>query len=114
MAIFLMDQMFMLQAICEQSNVTKDVFLKMMPICFGMKKRLKTNLATIYIPDFLEHIFSYPVTYPTHMAEKMGISYQTASKYLSILEEGGGVLGKQKSGRHMLYYNISLLACLKN
>jgi ribosomal protein S25 len=66
----------------------------------------------IYSPDLFDHIFTYPVTYPTYMAEKMGITYQTASKYLLSLE-GIGVLSKKKSGRHTLYYNINLFACLR-
>ena len=103
---------FMLKAICEQAYATKDVILNMMSTRDEVKKKLKTDFAAIYSPDLLEHIFSYPVTYPTHMAEKMGITYQTASKYLSLLEEGN-ILSKRKSGRNVLYYNIPLLACLK-
>jgi len=103
---------FMLQAIGEQAFVTKEVILNMMSTREEVKKKLKIDFAAIYSPDLLEHIFTYPVTYPTHMAEKMGITYQTASKHLSLLEEGN-ILSKRKSGRHTLYYNIPLLACLR-
>lgn len=103
---------FMLQAICEQAYVTRDVILKMMSARSEVKKRLQAEYASIYSPDLLEHIFSYPVTFPTHMAQKMGVTYQTASKYLALLEEGK-ILMKRKSGRNVLYYNILLLSCLK-
>lgn len=103
---------FTLEAISEQADVTRDVILKMMATREDVKKKLQTDFATIYSSELLEHLFSFPVTYPTHLAEKLGVTYQTASKYLSLLEEGK-VLSKRKSGRHVLYYNKALLACLK-
>lgn len=103
---------FMLQAISEQATVTRNVILKIVAERNILKEKLQNELASIYSPDLLDHIFTYPVTYPTHMAEKMGITYQTASKYLLNLE-ALGILSKRKSGRHTLYYNINLLACLK-
>ncbi|WP_413290493.1 Fic family protein [Bdellovibrio sp. HCB337] len=103
---------FMLQAIHEQAQVTKDVIFKMMSERNKLKKKLRKDFNSIYSPDLLDHIFNFPVTYPTFMAEKMEITYQTASKYLSTLE-GAGILAKKKSGRHILYYNVKLLACLR-
>jgi len=46
------------------------------------------------------------------MGEKLNITYQTASKYLSDLEKTG-LLVKKGSGKYMLYYNIKLLSYLK-
>lgn len=103
---------FMLQAMCEQAYVTRDVILKIMSTRAELKEKLQNEFTSIYSPDLLEHIFTYPVTYPTFMADKMGVTYQTASKYLSILEEAE-ILSKRKSGRHVFYYNIPLLGCLK-
>jgi Fic family protein len=103
---------FMLQAIHEQAQVTNVVIFKMMSERNKLKKRLRKDFSSIYSPDLLDHIFTFPVTYPTFMAEKMEITYQTASKYLAALEEAE-ILSKKKSGRHVLYYNISLLACLR-
>lgn len=103
---------FMLRAISEQAHITQLVIHNIMAERNKLKKRLRTDFSSIYSPDLLDHIFSYPVTYPTHMGEKLGITYQTASKYLTMLEKAG-ILAKRKSGRHTLYYNINLLACLK-
>lgn len=77
-----------------------------------MKQALKSEHHLIYRRDFLEHIFSYPVTHATFMGEKLNITYQTASKYLSDLERAG-FLVRKKSGTYKLYYNVSLLDCLK-
>ena len=64
-------------------------------------------------PDLkTEHLFAYPVAYPTAMGKKLNITYQTASKYLSDLEEAG-LLVKKRSGKYMFYYNLKLLNCLK-
>lgn len=103
---------FMLQAMCEQAFVTRDVIFKIMSTRADLKEKIQKDFSSIYSPDLIEHIFTYPVTYPTFMADKMSITYQTASKYLSILEEAK-ILSKRKSGRHVFYYNITLLACLK-
>jgi len=103
---------FMLKAISEQAQVTRDVILRIMDERNALKNKMQTEFSSMYSPDLLDHLFSFPVTFPTFMAEKMQITYQTASKYLSILEKAN-VLSKRKSGRHTLYYNVRLLACLK-
>lgn len=103
---------FILTAIAEQAIVTNTVILKIMSERNKLKKKIRSEFSSIYSPDLLDHIFSFPVTYPTFMAEKLNITYQTASKHLSALE-AAGLLGKKKSGRHTLYYNINLLSCLK-
>lgn len=103
---------FILTAICEQAQVTRQVIFKIMLERDKLKNKLQSDFPSIYSPDLLDHIFSFPVTYPTSMADKLNITYQTASKYLSSLEEAG-ILSKKKSGRHILYYNIGLLLCLR-
>lgn len=103
---------FMLTAINEQARTTQIVIFKIMGERNKLKKRLREEFKSIYSPDLLDHIFSFPVTYPTFMGERLDIAYQTASKYLSTLE-GAGILTKRKVGRNVLYYNIALLSCLR-
>lgn len=104
--------LFMLEAIREQANVTKEVILNIMNTQSSIKEKIQNNLKNIYSPDLVDHIFTHPVTFPTFMATKLNITYQTASKYLNLLEQEG-IMALRKSGRKNMYYNIPLLKCLK-
>lgn len=103
---------FMIKAFYEQAEVTQKVIKDIIEEKNKLKQILKSKYKSIYNQALLEHLFTYPMTYPTAMGEKLNITYQTASKYLSDLEKAGLLLKKQ-SGKHVLYYNFNLLNCLK-
>ncbi len=103
---------FIITAMYEQAQITQQVVLKIMAERSALEIELRLEFSSIYSLNLLDHIFSYPVTYATHMSQKLGITYQTASKYLAALERGG-ILSKKKTGRHIYYYNTRLLNCLK-
>ena len=103
---------FMTAAFYAQAQATKQVILDIIKARSEMKRILKSKHSSLYSQELLDHIFAYPVTYPTFMGEKLNISYQTASKYLSHLESAG-LLAKKRSGTYTLYYNRKLLNCLK-
>ena len=103
---------FMMKAFYEQAEVTRKVITDIIEEKNKMKRILKSEHKLIYSQELLEHLFAYPVAYPTAMGEKLNITYQTASKYLSDLEKAG-LLVKKRSGKYMFYYNLKLLSCLK-
>ena len=103
---------FMMRAFYEQAEVTRKVITDIIEEKNKMKRILKFEHKLIYSQELLEHLFTYPVAYPTAMGEKLNITYQTASKYLSDLEKAG-LLVKKRSGKYMFYYNLKLLNCLK-
>ncbi len=103
---------FFLIAFDKQAQETKKVIMDIIKARDNLKQTLKRKHHLIYSRDFLDHIFSYPVTHATFMANKLGITYQTASKHLSELEQNK-VLKKKKSGTYKFYYNPYLLDCLK-
>ena len=80
---------------------------------YKMKQKLKLDYKTIYNQGILDHIFEYPVTYPTFLSQTLEITYQTASKYLSALEKAK-LLTKKQSGPYTFYYNYALINCLKS
>ena len=86
---------FIITAIYEQAKITQAVVMNIMAEREVLKNKMKIEVAGIYTPELLDHIFSYPVTYPTHMSEKLSITYQTASKYLTALERAG-ILSRKK------------------
>ncbi len=103
---------FFLRAFDEQAKITKDIILSILKSKRETKETLQKKHRIIYSEDFLDHIFLYPITHATFLAKELGITYQTAGKYLSELEQSG-LLKKKKSGRYNLYYNIQLLECLR-
>lgn len=103
---------FMMKAFYEQAKVTRKVITDIIEERKRMKQILKSKHKLIYSQELLEHLFAYPITYPTAMGEKLNITYQTASKYLSDLEKAG-LLVKKRSGTYVLYYNLKLLSCLQ-
>ena len=103
---------FMMKAFYEQAEVTRKVITDIIEEKNKMKQTLKSKHKSIYSQELLEYLFAYPVAYPTAMGEKLNVTYQTASKYLSDLEKTG-LLVKKRSGKYILYYNIRLLNCLK-
>ncbi len=103
---------FFLIAFDKQAKQTKKVIMDIIKARDRLKQKLKKEHQFIYSRDFLDHIFSYPITHAIFMADKLDITYQTASKYLSILEKNK-ILRKKKSGTYKLYYNPYLLDCLK-
>ena len=103
---------FFLTAFDTQAKITKKVIIDIMKAKEDIKKELKSKHNLIYSKEFLDHIFAHPITHATFMAEKLNITYQTASKHLSELEKAG-LLKKRKSGTYKLYLNPTLLKCLK-
>ena len=103
---------FFLIAFDKQAKITKKVITDIMKAKSNFKKVLKSKHKLIYSKDFLDYIFSYPITHATFMAQKLDITYQTAGKHLIELEKAG-LLKSKKSGTYRLYYNLTLLKCLK-
>lgn len=104
--------MFMLKAFEEQAKKTRAIVQDIVRARSDLKRRIRRELPSIYSADLVEHIFSYPVTFPTFMADRLNITYQTASKHLSALK-AADILDSRKSGRHTLYYNRPLFSCLR-
>ena len=71
------------------------------------KKEIRTNYKKIYSQDLLNNLFKHPYTKIDFLEKDLGISRQTASKYLDALADGG-YLKKEKIGRNNLYINVPL------
>lgn len=104
---------FMIRGFYEQALSTRKVIMDIAEERRKMKRVLKEKLsAALYSQDFLDHLFAYPVTYPSFMAKKLGIAYQTASRRLSLLEKAG-LLSRKRAMTYVLYYNFRLLQRLQ-
>ena len=78
---------FMLKGVAEQAKITTRIILKIKDIKTSFKRRMRETQRAIYNTELLDHLFQYPVTYPSFMSSQLGIVYQTASKYLLALEK---------------------------
>ena len=103
---------FILRAVAIQAQITTEIILEIKTLRTSIKRRMREQHKNIYNIDLLEHLFLHPITYPSFMASKLKITYQTAGKHLAALEKGG-FLKKRKIGRKKLYQNTELINCLK-
>ena len=104
---------FVLEAVAKQAKITTDIVLTIKNTKTSFKRKLRDKQRTIYNSELLDHLFLYPVTYPSFMSSDLGIVYQTASKYLAALKKDR-FLESKKVGKKILYYNMHLINCLKS
>jgi Fic family protein len=71
------------------------------------KTLLKEKLPKIYSKDLLEVLFQHPYTKIEFLVDQLGISRQTASKYLNELEKIG-ILNSMMIGRNKYFINVKL------
>ncbi len=103
---------FMLEAVAKQAKITTEIILRIKETKTSLKRKMRERQKAIYNAELLDHLFLYPVTYPTFMSRKLGIVYQTAGKYLLALKKDR-FLKSKKVGKKTLYYNTALIDCLK-
>ena len=102
---------FMLKGFRLQAIRTKEIISKIRDLKLIMKREIRKELPKIYSADLINHLFESPVTFPTGMEKELGISRNTAGKYLGLLEKKG-FLKKRKSGKYVLFANTELLRIL--
>ena len=99
---------FMLEGFRSQAIETKQKLFEMMILLEKLKKTIHTNHPKMNAIETANHLFSGPVTTPTIFAKAMDMHYQTASKHLAELKEGG-ILSDSQIGKYHLYYYKELI-----
>ena len=105
--------LFMLEAFYVQAQATIEIIEKIDRLYTRVKHTVKSDLPKIYTADLIEHVFKFPVTTPTNMADEIDITYQTASKYLKALQKVG-VLQSKRKGTYHFFLNHRLLTIAKS
>jgi Fic family protein len=77
---------------------------------FDYKYRIREQYK-FYSQDIINHLFSHPYTKIPFLAQELGVSRLTATKYLDALADGG-FLQKQRVGRSNFYVNVVLYGIL--
>ena len=78
-----------------------------------MEHRIHSELSRIHTQDQLNNLFKHPYTRIEFIERDLGVTRQTASKYLGALSDGG-ILEKHTLGRSNYYVNRELFDLLSS
>jgi Fic family protein len=99
--------LYMLDGVEYTANETINLINEIKGLMNYTKNKMQNEAVKIYSKDLLEILFYHPYTKIDVLVEKLGISRQTASNYLSLLAEIG-LLKIEKIGKSNYYINIGL------
>ena len=101
--------LFMLNAVAETSVTTLQLVEGIRQQMADAKVELRTELPKLYSQDLLNNLFRHPYTRIDYVVHDLGVSRQTAAKYLDELAEKGFVQ-KVQAGRNNYFVNVDLIA----
>lgn len=100
--------LYMLQAVSETSQQTLELIEGMRALMADYKQRLRAHPSIRYSQDLLNNLFRHPYTRIEFLQADLGVTRQTAAKYLDQLAEAGFV-EKHQQGRNNYYVNTPLI-----
>jgi len=98
---------YVLRAVAETSCQTLELIEGMRVLMADYKRRLRDHPSIRYSQDLLNNLFRHPYTRIEFLQTDLGVSRQTASKYLDQLAAAGFV-EKRQQGRNNYYINSPL------
>lgn len=99
---------YMLTAVAETSAQTIELIGGIRDLMARYKQEIRSEYSRIYSQDLLNNLFRHPYTRIDYLVNDLGVSRQTASKYLDQLA-AGGLLVKHHSGRNVYFINAPLM-----
>ena len=99
---------YMLDAVAETSVQTIELIGGIRDLMTRYKQEIRSKHGRIYSQDLLNNLFRHPYTRIDYLVSDLGVSRQTAAKYLDQLAEGG-LLVKHQSGRNVYFINAPLM-----
>lgn len=99
--------LYMLEAVAGTAVTTLDLVDGIRALMAGIKHRMRDELPKLYSQDLLNNLFRHPYTRIDYVVNDLGITRQTAAKYLDALAAHGFV-SKHQAGRHNYYVNTHL------
>lgn len=101
---------YMLTAVEETSRDGIATIGAIKQVLMAVKHRVRTEYK-FYSQDLINNLFSYPYTKIQFVANDLGVSRDTAQKYLEALT-AGGILRKVRVWRSNFYINVALYQIL--
>lgn len=99
---------YMLEAVAETSATTVEIVAGIRDQMANVKHRMRAELPKIYSQELLNNLFRHPYTRIEYLQSDLGVSRQTAAKYLDTLTEHGFV-EKHRSGKSNYFINVALV-----
>ena len=100
--------LYMLEAVAETSQTTLELVEGIRGQMAAVKHRMRAELPKIYSQDLLNNLFRHPYTRIEFVVNDLGVTRQTAAKYLDMLAEQRFV-DKHQAGRSNYYINVALV-----
>ena len=104
--------MYILDGVEQTSKETVLLVNDISELMKKTKQEIQEKLPKIYSKDLIEILFSHPYTKIDFLVEELGLTRQTASKYLKELENIG-ILESIQIKNSKFYINLELFARLK-
>ena len=101
--------LYVLRAVSETSREALRLVERIDELMLATKHEMRGKLPKIYSQDLLNNLFRHPYTKIGYVREELGVSRQTASRYLERLA-AEGFLDKRRSGSANYYVNPPLVA----
>jgi Fic family protein len=101
--------LYMLNAVASTSRATLELIEGVRVQMADYKKRIRSELPSLYSQDLLNNLFRHPYTRIEFLQSDLGVTRQTAGRYLDQLAEAGFVR-KHQAGRNRYYINTELVA----
>jgi Fic family protein len=103
--------LYMLTAVAQTARQTLALIEGMRRLMADYKKRMRDDPALNYSQDLINNLFRHPYTRIEFVQHDLGITRQTAAKYLERLA-AAGLLVKHHRGRNNYYINAPLVELL--
>ncbi len=100
---------YMLTAVDETAKTTLDLIENIRDQMSTTKRRLRAELPKIYSQDLLNNLFRHPYTRIEYVQKELGVTRQTAARYLDTLASAG-FISKHQTGRSNYYINDRLVS----
>lgn len=100
--------LYMLQAVAETSATTLHLVEGIRSQMADVKHRMRGEQPKIYSHELLNNLFRHPYTRIEYVQKDLGVTRQTAAKYLDTLA-AAGFLQKRQAGRNNYYVNAALV-----
>ena len=99
--------LFMLEAVEKTSIQTIFIIKGIKSLMQSYKEKIRRELPKIYSQDLINNLFKHPYTKIDFVVEDLGVTRQTASRYLDQLV-GLNLVYLQKIGKENYYINVEL------
>lgn len=103
--------LFMLHAVANTAQSTVAVVEGMRQLMAQTKQRLRQETPRLYSQDLLNNLFRHPYTRIEFVQRDLGVTRQTAAKYLKQLA-AKGLVQQHAQGKHIYFINVPLVGLL--